>query len=206
MALTNKEKAFCKRYIRDFNATQTAIDVGYSERSARQIGSLLLTKDDIKAEIAHLVEEKIMKPDEINTRLAEIARGDIANLMDIHPAGFTFRLLETDEDGNRITNPNTKLIRKIKQKVTTTIGKKEDSDDREIIETEIELYPADSALQFLAKLSGLVTDKVDVTTKGEKVTADDDRYDRALSTLADAIREIIPGESTGSDSALDTPK
>ena len=205
MTLTNKEKAFCKRYVQDFNATQTCIDMGYSERSARSIGSEILTKPDIKAEIARLVDEKIMKPDEINMRLADIARGDIKDLMDITTTGHTINLMTTDENGNKIIRPQTKLIRKIKSKVTTHIGKKETDEDVEIIETELELYPADGALEFLAKLSGLVTDKVDVTTKGEKVTSDD-RYDRAISTLADAIREILPGEGAGTDSDLDAPK
>ena len=207
MTLTNKEKAFCKRYVQDFNATQTCIDMGYSERSARSIGSEILTKLDIKAEIARLVDEKIMKPDEINMRLADIARGDIKDLMDITTTGHTINLMTTDENGNKIIRPQTKLIKKIKSKVTTHIGKKETDEDVEIIETELELYPADSSLQFLAKLSGLVTEKVDVTTKGEKVNADaDDRYDRSISTLADALREILSGEGTGTDSDLAASK
>jgi phage terminase small subunit len=164
--MRTKQKVFIQEYLKDFNATQAAIRAGYSEHSARAIGSENLTKPDIADEIKAQVTEKIMSEDEIRMRLADIARGDLADLMAISSVGFNFELMTTDSKGNRIVNPKTKLIRKIKQKVTTHSGRKEDSDDTEIIETELELYNAQQALEFLAKLAGLVTDKTDVTLSG----------------------------------------
>lgn len=54
MALTDKQERFCLEYVIDYNATQAAIRSGYSEESARQQASRLLTKDDIKARVIEL--------------------------------------------------------------------------------------------------------------------------------------------------------
>ena len=46
--LTYKQKIFCENYIVDWNATQAAINAGYSENSAKEIGCENLTKPNIK--------------------------------------------------------------------------------------------------------------------------------------------------------------
>jgi len=163
MALTNKQRVFIREYLRDFNATQAALRSGYSERSAYAIGSRLLKN----VEVAAAIEEKVMPAEEVKLGLTEIARGDISDLMDITPAGFTFRLLLTDENGNRYVNPNTKLIKKIRQKVTTSLSKNNDGEDREIIETEIELYSRHEALRDMGKHYKMFTDKVEQENSGE---------------------------------------
>lgn len=43
-----KVQRFIEEYLVDFNATKAAIRAGYSKRSARQVGSRLLTNDDIR--------------------------------------------------------------------------------------------------------------------------------------------------------------
>lgn len=63
MALTSKQEAFCQEYLIDFNATQSAIRAGYSEESAKQIGSDLLSKHDISARIDALKAERSARTD-----------------------------------------------------------------------------------------------------------------------------------------------
>lgn len=46
--LTPQQKKFCKSRAKGQSATQAAIEAGYSKKTARQIGSKLLTKVDIK--------------------------------------------------------------------------------------------------------------------------------------------------------------
>jgi len=46
--LTDKQSAFVEEYLIDLNATQAAIRAGYSEETAKQIGSENLTKLDIQ--------------------------------------------------------------------------------------------------------------------------------------------------------------
>lgn len=52
--LTDKQRRFCEEYIFDYNATRAAKDSGYSEESARQIGSENLSKPYIRAYITEL--------------------------------------------------------------------------------------------------------------------------------------------------------
>lgn len=158
MTITNKQARFVAEYLVDFNATQAAIRAGYSKSTAYSQGSRLLRN----VEIMDSIREQVMGADEVLIRMTDIARGDIADLMDITPAGFTFRLVN-EKDGERVVNPNTKLIKKIKQKVTTVLGKKQDDEDREIIETEIELYNAQEALNTLGKHHKLFSERTELT-------------------------------------------
>jgi len=52
--LTPKEEKFCFEYCIDLNATQEAIRAGYSQKTARTIGSRLLTKVDISLRITKM--------------------------------------------------------------------------------------------------------------------------------------------------------
>lgn len=158
MALTNKQRIFIAEYLRDFNATRAAIAAGYSEKTARAIGCENLTKPDIK----EAIDERMMSRDEVIVGLTDIARGNIADLMDVTTAGYSFRLVVEDEGGNKIVNPKTKLIKKIKQKVTTILAKSESGEDREIIETELELYSAHEAYRDLGKYHALFIDRQDI--------------------------------------------
>lgn len=56
--LNEKQKAFCREYTLDFNGTQSAIRAGYSKKTAKQIGSKLLTLIDVQQEISRLNGEK----------------------------------------------------------------------------------------------------------------------------------------------------
>ena len=159
--LTNKQRAFVREYLCDFNGTQAAIRAGYSPRSAKTTASEILTYPNVKAEI----DERIMSADEAAARLTDIARGDIADLMAVSSMGFTIQLIDEDEEGNRVINPKTKLIKKIKQKVTTIMPRNEQGEEREIVETELELYNAHEAQRDILKYRGKLIDRSEVTGK-----------------------------------------
>lgn len=165
MGITTKNQLFINEYLKDLNATQAAIRAGYSPRSARSTSSEILTKPDIKAEVEARIAEQIMSADEVKLRISDIARGDMADLMDITPAGFSLELMEKDENGELKVKDKTKLIKKIKQKVTTYLAKNESQEDREVIETEFELYSAQEALNTLAKYRGLLIDRHELSGK-----------------------------------------
>lgn len=57
--LSDKQELFAREYLKDLNATQAAIRAGYSEKTARKIGSENLTKPDIQAKIAELNKERM---------------------------------------------------------------------------------------------------------------------------------------------------
>lgn len=57
--LNDKQKAFCREYIVDWNASQAAIRAGYSEKTCRSQSSALLTKQNIKKQIKILTDEAL---------------------------------------------------------------------------------------------------------------------------------------------------
>lgn len=76
--LTPKQQRFCEEYIILLDATLSAKNAGYSEKTARQIGSENLSKPYIKEYIDNRLKSKqsdlIMKQDEILRTYTEIAR------------------------------------------------------------------------------------------------------------------------------------
>jgi len=55
--LTDKQKKFCEEYVFDWNATRAAKAAGYSEKTARQIGSETLSKPYIQAYIEEIQKD-----------------------------------------------------------------------------------------------------------------------------------------------------
>ncbi|MBS5886684.1 terminase small subunit [Clostridium sp.] len=78
--LTPKQKAFCDYYIELGNATEAAIKAGYNKKTARQIGSMNLTKVDIKQYIEErlksIEDARIAKGEEVLQYLTKVMRGE----------------------------------------------------------------------------------------------------------------------------------
>lgn len=64
--LNEKNARFVAEYLKDLNATQAAIRAGYSQRTAKQQGSRLLTKAAIRDAIAK-GQQKVARKAEITT-------------------------------------------------------------------------------------------------------------------------------------------
>ena len=83
--LTAKQEMFCKEYLIDLNATQTAIRAGYSENTANRIGHENLTKLDIQVKIQELMDERSkrveMDADYVLERYKKIIDDDIKNYL-----------------------------------------------------------------------------------------------------------------------------
>lgn len=56
--LTDKQEMFCKEYLIDLNATQSAIRAGYSESSAAEQGYENMIKPHIQSRVAELIAER----------------------------------------------------------------------------------------------------------------------------------------------------
>jgi phage terminase small subunit len=63
MALNQRQRRFVAEYLIDLNATQAAIRAGYSEKTARSVGSENLTKPDIAAAISAGVRKQSERAD-----------------------------------------------------------------------------------------------------------------------------------------------
>ena len=81
MALNERQKAFADYYIQTGNATEAAIKAGYSEKTARFIGSENLTKPDISAYIKERLDEqsnkRVADANEVIEFYTAVMRGEI---------------------------------------------------------------------------------------------------------------------------------
>ena len=81
MKLTIKQKAFADYYIELGNATEAAVKAGYNPKTARKIGSMNLTKVDIKSYIDEKMKEiesdRIAKAEEVLAFLSASLRGEV---------------------------------------------------------------------------------------------------------------------------------
>ena len=85
--LTDKQKLFVKEYLIDMNATQAAIRAGYSEKSARQIGSETLSYPYIQDAVQKAMEERAgrvdITADMVLQELRKLAFSNMENYMDL---------------------------------------------------------------------------------------------------------------------------
>ena len=78
--MTPKQQKFCDEYIKTGNATQSAINAGYSKKTAKQIGQENLTKLDLKVYIDErlktISDNTIATAEETLGILTKIVRGE----------------------------------------------------------------------------------------------------------------------------------
>ncbi|WP_273750503.1 terminase small subunit [Leuconostoc mesenteroides] len=114
MKLTPKQKRFADEYIKTGNATQSAIEAGYSKKTARSVGSENLTKPDISEYIAK--------------RIAEIDKENIAEQKEI--LEFMTRVMRRQE-----TEQVTNVLKK--PTVLTVHGSGDDNTYEKVVNEEV---------------------------------------------------------------------
>jgi phage terminase small subunit len=86
--LSDREKLFVAAYLKDPNGTQAAVAAGYSERSARQQATRLLTKASIRAAIdaatTKVAEDAGLTKESVLRQLQRMVEADIAQCFDEH--------------------------------------------------------------------------------------------------------------------------
>ena len=79
--MTAKQKRFCYEYMTSGNATQSALNSGYAEKTARSQGQRLRTLPSVQKMLTELAKEienqKIAKAKEMQERLTQIIRGEV---------------------------------------------------------------------------------------------------------------------------------
>ncbi len=152
MTVTNKKhQEFINQYfLRRMNGTDAYMDV-YPKASydtARANASKLLADTNILAEINRRLKETQMSANEVLTRLANMARADIADFTKVR------RITDLEKE---VYQGKTHVIKKFKSKVTR------DALGREIEEVELELYDARQTLVDIGRHHKLFTDKIEVS-------------------------------------------
>lgn len=166
--LSQAHKAFITEYmINGYNATQAYKKVypKSTYEAARRSASDLLTNPDIKEAVAKEFDKKVMKREEVLSRLSDMARASHRPFIEIN-----------EDDGSvyfDFSSPEAKshihLIKKIKTKRNRQIvGKGEDAETWESEWVEVELHDAKDALKLIGQHEKLFTPE---EGDGEKFTA-----------------------------------
>ena len=146
MTISNKQRVFIEEYLTCWNASEAAKRAGYAH--ANHQATRLLSNVGIQEEIKRRIDEKAMSADEVLLRLADMARGDIGDFMDIESMSFDLDLKKAKEKGL------THLIKKARQR-TVTSSKAQGQEEEETNIIELELYDAQAALVTLGKHLGV---------------------------------------------------
>lgn len=155
-----KQEKFAMEYAREPNATQAAINAGYSERSAHSHGYRLLKDDEIRARIAELTTE-FSGPHEIDAErvikeLSHIGTGELRDVAEWDESGL--RIIPSAE----LTKSGSATIKSVKS--TTVYNRREDT---ETVTLEVTQHDKVRALDLLGRRFALFTDKVQQSSDGD---------------------------------------
>lgn len=164
--LTVKQKKFADEYIATGNATQSAINAGYSKKTARSIGEENLTKPDvseyINKRLEEMASERIADATEVMEYLTMVMRRELKEFLPVT------RLREESKwvDGKKQT---------IKEEII------------ELVEIPSKLSDANKAAELLGKRYSMWTDKKEVTTTIDATK----KLDKIIEQLSDDDDEEI---------------
>ena len=169
--LNRRQQLFVHEYLVDLNATRAAIAVGYSEKSAQQIGTENLSKPSIKAAIDAEIEKRKAdcggRAERVIAELELLGFSDMGDFVEIDEGGAVRAFPITT-----LAAGKSRIIRKVKEKRTI----KSTAEGDQILEStyEFELYDKVKPLETLARHHGLLHDKqeVDITQPITIITKD----------------------------------
>ena len=168
--LTKRQKLFVEAYLRTFNGTQSAIEAGYSERSARSTASENLTKPNIATEIKRRITEKAMSADEVLLRLADQARLDVGPYVMTDDGELSIDWDELKAAG---------LTHLVKAITPTRYG------------TKIEFHDPQAALVQLGRALGIFKDRLEIhdwrKEAREKGLDPDDNWEKYVTAAVAAL-------------------
>ncbi len=164
--LTTKQRRFVECYILCFNATQAAIEAGYSKKTAATIGGQNLQKLEIVSEIQKHLDKATARTevtqDRIINEYARIAFTDLRDYVKWGAGGL--KIIDSDT----LTEDMAAGVLSVKCKTETR-----DKGETVVETTEIKLHPKTAALEALGRHLGLFNDKINVTHKYELQLPDD---------------------------------
>jgi hypothetical protein len=148
--LTLKQAAFVDKFIQTQNATESALYAyNYESRDvAASKGSQLLRLGKIREEIQRRLGTHIASSEEVLQRLTIHARGDLTDILE--PDG-SINLKSAKKRGK------SQLLKKLKVKKRTEF--RDDGTTIEHVDHEYEIHDPQAALNTLAKVHGLLSEK-----------------------------------------------
>lgn len=180
--LTKKQNLFCHEYIKDWNGSRAARDAGYSENTSKEIASENLTKPNIKQYI-ELIKDDIAKEAGISKLMM------INKLKALAFTSLPSIYIQIEKDGiESLTEDQAGCITEYLH------NKKSLGEGGSIIDESLKIKIVDprGPIQDIMKaMAWNEAEKVDVTTKGEKIGAsmDDIRSAFGLNDIENPLNE-----------------
>lgn len=145
--LTEKQKAFCREYILDWNGTKAAIRAGYSENSAAEIASQNLIKLNIQSYIKTIQSdiEKLAGVSQLMV-LQEHMKLAFSSIAHLHNSWIERK------DFEELTDEQKSCISEIQTQVKHYTPEEGDAYDIEYV--KIKLYDKQKALESISKMLG----------------------------------------------------
>ena len=187
--LTDKQRAFIEEYLVDLNATQAAVRAGYSEKTARQMGSENLSKPDIQAVIA---EEQLKRSTRTEITadkvLKELALLGFANMEDYIRIGTNG---DPYIDLSELTREQAAAISEVAvDDYVDGRGK----DAREVKKVRLKFHDKKGALVEIGKHLGMFVERHELTGKDGGPIEHEDLSGMTNEQLSERLR-IIRGNS-----------
>jgi len=190
-ALSPEEERFVN-YLFDENMNRTRaymrIFPNSSYDAAKSSASRMLSKANVKAEVARRLEEEAMSAEEALARLARIARGSMLPFLKKGPDGFVYMNLNDPEAEQYMF-----LVKEMEAKrQRRIIGSGDATEEWEDEWVKVKLYSSYEANIDILKLHGKFTKKVDLTTGGQPLPAvDHEAFDQSMKAFTNAIISLI---------------
>lgn len=148
--LTAKQKAFVSEYLVDLNATAAAIRAGYSEKSARKVGSDTLAKPHVQAAIEEALAERRERvevtQDQVVAELARIAFSNPRDVMEWGPGGVRLR------PSSELTPDQAAIVAEVSETASQNGGS-----------LRLKTHDKVRALELLGKHLGMFTEKREIS-------------------------------------------
>jgi len=181
--LTDKQEMFCLEYIAcKLNATKAAINAGYSENGARQIGSENLSKIDIQNRIAELnsarVERLNVKAEDLVKQMDNLRKAKISDYVELMTE---IVIIGEDDEGEPIKKGVQRLVFKdfedlTEDQILRIEGIKEGKNG-----IELKLHGIEWNIEKLNKYTGVY--EKDNKQKEKIIVSTQDRDDRIQELL-----------------------
>jgi phage terminase small subunit len=144
MELTEQQKKFCREYMKDFNGKQAAVRAGYSEKTAQEQSSRLLSNVKVAIFLESLKDKAAEKNEQLtNDIIEEIKKCGFSNIQNYLDGGNEIKDLST------ISVEHAACVESIKKTVT------EFGEDGTKTSIAFKLHSKLDALEKLAKYVGL---------------------------------------------------
>jgi phage terminase small subunit len=191
--LTPKQKCFVQEYLIDLNATQAAIRAGYSEHTAKQIGTENLSKpaiaDAIAAAQAKQSKRTEVTADRVVAELAKLGFANMADYMRGHPDGDPYL------DFSSLTRDQAAALQEVTVDRYTEGG---GEDAREVKRVKFRLADKRAALVDLGKHLGIFKpERIEVSGPGGEPIEINDARRRNIDLIDSVARRTAGAAAAG---------